>query len=141
MGALETLRTEAAVIADAPWSFALCIAVVAVAIWGVMNWRYGSTIAKLKERLEAAPAGGGVPESLFQSGTAVASVFAPRISLSTNSVTFGQVFGGPHFDVRKEFEFRGHRLRMTSHAMATGTENAAGESDMTYVAMSCEIVA
>jgi hypothetical protein len=53
MGALETLRTESAVVFAAPWSFAICIAIAVAALWAAFNWRYGGMIAQLKERLDA----------------------------------------------------------------------------------------
>ena len=149
MGSLETLRNEWAGIDAAPWSFILAVAAVFATAFLVLNWRYGGIIASLKERIDAKDAQikdlqargvDGTAESIQQAGTLVATVLASRISQATKSVTFGQVFAGPHFDPDKEFEFRGHRLTMRTHSMAAGFENEAGETDMTYTSMVCDLV-
>jgi hypothetical protein len=51
--ALETLRTEAAVIVNAPWSFAICLAIATGIVWAVLNWRYGAIIDRLKDERDS----------------------------------------------------------------------------------------
>jgi hypothetical protein len=47
-----TLERNWPAVTAAPWAFAVVTAVISIVVWTVMRWRYGETVAKLKERIE-----------------------------------------------------------------------------------------
>ncbi|WDA11591.1 hypothetical protein [Paracoccus marcusii] len=50
-GLVTTLSAEWPVIAGAPWSFVGSVAVVAVVVWGVLQWAYTTRMANLNSSL------------------------------------------------------------------------------------------
>lgn len=89
------------------------------------------------EGLRVADGGGsGSDNTIIQGATIVATVTGATVDKIKGAVHFGQIAGGPHFDEKADFEFRGLHLRMVNAAMVN---RAAGAQ--TLVGVQCQIIA
>lgn len=120
MGFLTKLQAEWPVIAQAPWNFALAVAIVTAVVWIVMQWRYRETIAKLKERIEARDDRIKSLESTGDGGSVAMELAALKKSIAGRRLTDDQ-----RFKLRNALRGKGGRAEVTYNASGSDCQRYA----------------
>jgi hypothetical protein len=129
--------SEITVVKKAPLSFGAALvvgwALVAVAIWFALDWRYSgiiankdSLIATLQGQQSAKPNEARDPDTIYQYGHPVGKVVAPEAHLAEGYWTFSRIMADGTFDGSRDFEYRNQRLKILS-AESAGRIGSMGQ--------------